>query len=49
MGHFQADIDCACGMREAANRDVIHASGRDAVHVFESDAAACFEFDVVCF
>ena len=47
MGHFQADVDCARGMRQTANRDVIHASGRDAVHVFQSDAAACFEFDVV--
>src|SRR5436190_4405774 len=47
MGHFQADVDCARGMRQTANRDVIHAGGRDAVHVFQSDAAACFEFDVV--
>src|SRR6266566_7497150 len=47
MGHFQADVDCARGMRQTANRDVIHASGRDAVHIFQSDAAARFEFDVV--
>src|SRR6266404_58861 len=47
MRHFQADVDCARGMRQTANRDVIHTSGRDAVHVLQSDAAACFEFDVV--
>src|SRR5947207_4655142 len=47
MGHFQPNIDRACGVRQAADRDVIDSSGRNAVHIFQSDPAARFEFDAV--
>src|SRR6266496_2163922 len=49
MRHLQANIDRACGVREATHGNIIPAGGRNAIDVFESNATACFEFDIVCF
>src|SRR6266550_7131291 len=49
MGHFQADVDCACRMCKTADRNIIHSGGCKAIHILESDPAARFEFDTVFF